>query len=146
MAEKFTTFMLKREAAAQAFVCGDPEPVTALSVDAGQATFFDPGGGFTEGAKEVNRVNREGSLAFGPDGSTQLDVHDSDESGELAFWVGYQLAEVELKGRGQKVPTRIRVTEIFRRTGEEWKLIHRHASTAKDSPQEPPVAVGPAAI
>ena len=132
MAEKFTAFMRKREAAARAYVSGDSEPVAALSLDVGQATFFDPGGGFTEGAPEVNRVNREGAQSFGPDSSTQLEVHDSDESGDLAFWVGYQLAEVELRGKGRKVPMRIRVTEIFRRVGDEWRMIHRHASMAKE--------------
>jgi ketosteroid isomerase-like protein len=132
MGEKFTTFMRKREAAARAFVNGDAEPVAALSIDAGQATFFDPGGGFTEGASEVNRVNREGAKSFGPESSTQLEVHDRDESGDLAFWVGYQSAEVELRGKGKKVPMRIRVTEIFRRVGEDWKMIHRHASMAKE--------------
>jgi hypothetical protein len=37
MAEKFSKFMIKREAAARAFVNGDAEPVAALSTNVGQA-------------------------------------------------------------------------------------------------------------
>lgn len=132
MSEKFNTFMQQRVAAARAFVDGDPEPVAALSLQQGQATFFDPGGGFTEGAAEVNRANREGSRSFCPGGTTKLDVHDSGESGDLAFWVGYQLAEVLPEGKTEKVSMRIRVTEIFRRVDGEWKMVHRHASKASD--------------
>ena len=145
MTADFKAFMAQRQAAARAFVTGDPEPVVSLSQASGQATFFDPGGGSTEGAAEVNRVNREGARAFGPAGTTHFDVRDSAASDELAYWVGFQLAEVELKSTGKKVPMRIRVTEIFRRSGSEWKLIHRHASMAKDVEHSPDARPAPRA-
>ena len=128
--ETFDRFMQTREATAQAFVRGDPGPVRALSATEGQATFFDPGGGLTEGAEAINQANDKGSRRFGAGGTTHLDVRHKAESDGLAFWSGYQIAEVEMDGK--RVPMNIRVTEVFRRDGDAWKMIHRHASMAKE--------------
>lgn len=131
MSESFETFMTRREEAARAFVKGDGSLVAALSAQSGQATFFDPGGGFIEGAERINEGNREGAKAFGPGGTTHFEIKDKEASGDLAFWTGYQMASVEREG--QAVPMKIRITEIFRREGEQWWMIHRHASMAQEA-------------
>ena len=131
MSESFEAFMQRREEAARAFVTGDGSLVVALSAARGQATFFDPGGGFTEGAETINAGNLAGARAFGPGGTTQLEIKDQGASGDLAFWTGFQVSSVERDGK--TMPMTIRVTEVFRREGEAWKMIHRHASMAKDA-------------
>ena len=128
--ETFERFLDKREAAAQAFVAGNPEPVEALSATHGDASFFDPHGGLTEGAEAINEANRKGSGRFGPGGTTHLDIRHQAASDGLAFWSGYQIAEVEMDGK--RVPMNIRVTEVYRQEGDGWKMIHRHASMAKE--------------
>jgi hypothetical protein len=35
------------------------------------------------------------------------------------------------------MPLRLRVTEIFRRDGGEWKLIHRHADMLSEAQARP---------
>ncbi|MCA9517426.1 MAG: nuclear transport factor 2 family protein [Myxococcales bacterium] len=132
MSEKFETFMARREAAARAFVTGDAEPVVALSTETGTATFFDPGGGFTEGAAAIDAGNREGAASFAPGGATRFEIKDHGASGDLAFWTGYQVAEVVLADGKKRVPMRLRVTEVFRREEGGWRMVHRHASMAKD--------------
>ena len=132
MPESFEQFMERREAAARGYVAGDSSLVEALSATDGQATFFDPGGGFTEGAANVNAVNRKGAQNFGPKGATRFEIKDQGSSGDLAFWTGFQVAEVEMKESGRMTPMRLRVTEVFRRVDGEWRMVHRHASMAKD--------------
>jgi ketosteroid isomerase-like protein len=106
--------------------------VEALSAMKGQATFFDPGGGFTEGAAEASAVNLKGAQSFGSKGKSQFDIKDSRSSANLAFWTGFQNAEVEMAESGDIKQMKIRVTEIFRLIDGEWRMIHRHASMAKD--------------
>ena len=47
-------------------------------------------------------------------------------SGDLAYTVGFERGEVVVDG-GAKHPMTIRVTHVYRRFGDEWRLVHRHA-------------------
>jgi ketosteroid isomerase-like protein len=129
MSQDFDTFLERtRRPAAAAFVRGDASPVVELSAHSGQATFFDPGGGFIEGARAINDANLKGAAHFGPKSSTSLDIRDHGASGDIAFWTGFQEAQVDMGGKMQ--PMKLRVTEVFRRIDGEWRLVHRHASQA----------------
>jgi ketosteroid isomerase-like protein len=48
-------------------------------------------------------------------------------SGDLAYTVGCERGEVVVDDEGTRRPMVIRVTHIYRRFGEDWKLVHRHA-------------------
>jgi len=120
----------KRREAASAYARVDASKVLALSTTIGTATFFDPGGRVTSGATAVNAANERGAAHFGANGTTELDVLDSGAEGDLAFWTGYQIADVEIDGKAMHM--KLRITEVFRRAGDEWKMVHRHASKAAD--------------
>lgn len=128
--QTFTEFMKAREDAARAYVTGRPDLLLALSADSGPASFFDPSGHVTTGAEAVNAANEEDARRFGSGGKTWFEVLDQGEAEGLAYWSGYQVAEVTLDGQSEPQSMRLRVTEIFRAGEEGWKLIHRHASTA----------------
>jgi ketosteroid isomerase-like protein len=122
----FDSFMQQRRRVAAAFVNGDPNPLGEISTASNPATIFGPSGGAEQGARRVLQVNEAASHRF-QGGTTELEILHSGESGDLAYWTGFQRASVHVEGGRDPVPMKLRVTEVFRRENGEWKLVHRHA-------------------
>ncbi len=133
----FNDFMKTRKDVALAYVNGDPEPLHEILPHRSPSTFFGPRGGHVKGAAAVWKADREGAEHFRPGSGSRLEVLHAADSGDLAYWVGIQHANVHVKDKPQPVAMDLRVTEIFQRDGDSWKLIHRHADMLTE-PQKPP--------
>jgi len=128
----FETFMKRREEAARAYVTGDAEPLRGVAARTLPATFFGPGGGYRQGAEEVFSTYEHDVAAFEPGGDSHFEILQMAASDGVASWVGFQHATVRMKGKAEAIPMKLRVTELFRREGDEWKLVHRHADPLAD--------------
>jgi NAD(P)H-dependent FMN reductase/ketosteroid isomerase-like protein len=126
-AESFDSFMQKRVEAARAYVNGDAQPLDLIVAESGGASFFPPNGGCERGAKEVNARYDRDAQSFGEGGETEIEVLQSASAGDVGFWTGFQHARVNLRGAPETVTMKLRITELFRRIGGEWKMVHRHA-------------------
>lgn len=125
--QDFEVFMKQREASARAYVSGDAAPLGRISTRTDPASFFGPRGGAKRGAQDVSATYERDVMAFEPNGETQFEILHMGASNGLAYWVGFQRARARLRDQPEPVPMNLRVTEIFRREGDSWKLIHRHA-------------------
>ena len=123
--EDFREFIVRREKAAQAYCRGDASKVEMLATGRDPATFFAPDGRILRGAEVVRQDYSRGAGQFGPGGDSSLEVFHFETDGGLAYWTGLQHATLEIQGK--KIPMKLRITEVFRREGEDWKLLHRHA-------------------
>jgi ketosteroid isomerase-like protein len=123
----FERFMKQRHAAAQAYVSGDAGPLEKLSAKTSDATFFGPRGGHTHGAREVAERYLRDAKAFAVGSETEFEILHMGASDGIGYWVGHQRAKARMQGQDQPVPMNLRITEIFRREGDAWKLVHRHA-------------------
>jgi ketosteroid isomerase-like protein len=55
------------------------------------------------------------------------------ETADLAYEVGLQRNRVKVAGAAEKVPVSLRVTTVFRREGDGWKVVHRHADAIAEA-------------
>lgn len=75
----------------------------------------------------MRRGYEQGAKSFGLGATNWFEVVHMGQSGDLAYWVGYQ--------RATSCPFNLRVSEIFRCEGSERKLIHRHADPLQTTPE-----------
>jgi hypothetical protein len=124
----FEQFMKRREDAARAFVRGDAVPLGRIVARVSPATFFGPQGGYEQGPDHVHSIYERDAARF-TSGDTSFEILHVAASDGIAYWVGFQRAMARLDGSTEPIPFNLRVTEVFRREGDEWKLVHRHANS-----------------
>ena len=61
------------------------------------------------------------------------------ETADLACELGIQRCRVKIGGADELVPIALRVTTVFRRDDDGWKIVHRHADRITD--ERPPDSV-----
>lgn len=130
--KRFADFMEEREAASNAYIEGDAEPLAAITTTEDPATFFPPSGARVVGAGRVRMAHETGARMFAPGSTGHFEVLASGASGDLAYWSGVQHARVHMKDKKKPTPMRLRTTEVFRHGTDGWKLVHRHADMIED--------------
>jgi ketosteroid isomerase-like protein len=123
----FEQFMKRREEASRRYMQGDAAPLGDIVARTSAATFFGPQGDYHQGADEVWASYEQGATLFESSIDEGFDILDMGASGDIGYWVGFQRTLTQVRGRPEPIPFNLRVTEVFRREGDEWKLVHRHA-------------------
>ena len=131
--QSFEAFMKKRQTVAQAYVEGDSTALAEIVARVLPATFFGPSGGVRAGTETVAAAYARDAEGFAPGGETHLEVLHQGASEGIGYWVGFQHAKAKLRGKAKLMPMKLRVTEVFQREGQDWKLVHRHADMLSDA-------------
>jgi ketosteroid isomerase-like protein len=112
--------------AAAALIRGDVRSYLDLFVHADDYTLIPPFGGAPRHGFDASEDAVEQLSGFFADGEARVDVVQSYVSGEFVVLV---LIERQ-HGRVGGLPDQdwsLRVTMLFRREGNDWRLVHRHA-------------------
>jgi ketosteroid isomerase-like protein len=121
----FTDALEQVRAALAAMGSGNPQPYIDCWAESDDITLFGAWGPIEKGHRRLTETfHWVGSRFKGGPLVPENTVIFS--SGDLAYTVGFERGEVMIDG-GTKRPMTIRVTHIYRRFGDEWKLVHRHA-------------------
>jgi len=112
---------------------GDAEPYTQLWSRQEPVSLFGALGPRKTNRSDIEQAFRWVASRFS-DPVMLTDFEVVEVADGLAYTVGYEHGELAIDGKKQHV--RVRVTQIFRREGNEWKLVHRHGDFAPvdDSP------------
>ena len=131
----FEQFMKQRGEIALAYINGDAAPLGEIATHHSPATFFKPSGDYRQDAEVVWSQYERDATSFERGGEGQLEILHMAASDGLAYWVGFQRATAHLRGRPEAISFNLRVTELFRHEGNNWKLIHRHADPLVYEPE-----------
>lgn len=115
--------------AAKMFYDGKPEAVKELWSHGDDVTLSGAAGGETaRGWKNVSERLDWASSQFSK-GSKAVELIQQTVSGDFAYVVQYEHILFYPPGQSKQSKRDYRVTTIFRREPEGWRVVHRHADT-----------------
>jgi ketosteroid isomerase-like protein len=110
---------------------GRPEAVKALWSHSDDVTLSGAAGGATaKGWSDVSsRLDWASSQFLDTNGSKTIEQVQTVVSGNFAYIVQYEHIRYHPIGQSEIARRDYRVTTIFRRESEGWRVVHRHADT-----------------
>jgi len=112
--------------AAVALIRGDMPGYLGLFVHADDYTLMPPYGGSPRHGFDATDEALEQMSRFFAGGEAQVDVVQSAVSGDLVVLALIERQHGEVGGLPDQ-DWSLRVTMVFRREGDDWRLVHRHA-------------------
>jgi ketosteroid isomerase-like protein len=111
----------------EAVVKGDSAPQDRLWSRSDDATLANPLGPPARGWTEVSNALRRAVSQLSDGEVLGIERISGYSSDDLAYLVEIERFRVRAGGASEPAPSTLRVTTIFRREEEGWKILHRHA-------------------
>jgi ketosteroid isomerase-like protein len=110
-----------------AFMRGDHEPAKRLFSERDDVTLGNPFGPFARGSAQVIETMARAATHYADGEASGFDTVSKHVAGDLAYLVEVERLRSKVGGRDDLVPVELRVTTIFRREADGWRIVHRHA-------------------
>jgi ketosteroid isomerase-like protein len=110
-----------------AFIRGEPDVQKPLWSRRDDVTLANPLGPPAKGFDAVCQVMDRAGLQISEGEGYTFDTIAWVETADLAYEVGVERSRSKLGDAVEKVPISLRVTTVFRREDDGWKIVHRHA-------------------
>ncbi|HEX2030559.1 MAG TPA: nuclear transport factor 2 family protein [Actinomycetota bacterium] len=108
------------------FVKGNADPMKALFSRREDATLANPFGPPRRGRTEVENALEQAAAPF-REGTVRYEEVSRHVTPELAYVVEIEQFQAKLGGSEELSPGALRVTMIFGREDDGWRIAHRHA-------------------
>lgn len=128
--EGVDAFVGRAEQAAGAYVRGDMDEYLGLVHHADRFTLLPPYGG-PAGRHEQRDDSVRASAGFIRDGEARLEHVETHAWGDTLVVAMIERQHGRVEGRPDQ-DLSLRVTHVYRRTNDEWQLVHRHADPLVD--------------
>jgi ketosteroid isomerase-like protein len=113
--------------AVDAFVTGDPEPQKELFSRRDNVTLANPLGPPARGWDHVEDALDCAASLIREGEPVAYERISEDATGDMAYIVEFERTRLRAGDADEIAPVSLRVTTIFRREDDAWKIAHRHA-------------------
>lgn len=126
--QSFDAFLVRWERAQTAFINGDPTLWKANASHRADVSIFGAFGGSEKGWDKVGPRNDWASRQFkSSGGSEKIEYLNKIKGSDIAVTVAIERQTAWIATQPAPSVRALRVTQVFRREGGQWKLVHRHA-------------------
>jgi ketosteroid isomerase-like protein len=109
------------------FVRGNPEPQKKLFSRREDVTLANPLGLPVRGWDQVTRALEQAAAQIRDGEPSQFELVSAFATPDLAYTVEIERGRMKLGASPDPVRTSLRVTTVFRREEDGWRVAHRHA-------------------
>ena len=118
--------------AADAIMKGDPTGYQELLSDDDDVTLGNPFGGFGKGRSAVIEQLERAASYYRDGHATSFEPVAQAVGSDIAYTVEIERFEAKVGGQQEFSEIALRVTCIYRREADGWRLLHRHADPRVD--------------
>ena len=111
----------------EAFIQGDADAQKPLWSTRDDVTLANPLGPPARGFDRVRQVMDSAAAQISEGEDYTFDSITVVEGADLAYEVGIERNRARLGDAAEKIQITLRVTTVFRREDDGWKIVHRHA-------------------
>lgn len=123
----FDELLVQAKGALRAILNGDPAGYKAIYSEGEDITLGNPFGGFGRGKAAVYE-QLERAASYYRDGElVSVETIAKDAGEDLAYSVEIERVRAKVAGQDDPSDVAVRVTCVYRREPDGWKLLHRHA-------------------
>ncbi len=125
---EWAAFIVKLEAAEHEFALGRPAALKALWSHGDEVSICGAFGGVESGSEKVAARLDWASSQFS-EGIRSRGEIKSVVGADFAYIVQTELIRFRASGRTERATLELRVTMVFRRGADGWRIVHRHADS-----------------
>lgn len=113
--------------ALDAFARGDHEPARRLYSERDDATLGNPFGPFVRGSEQVTEAMTRAAANYRDGHASGFDLVSKHVAGDIAYTVEVERLRSKIGGAQELASVALRVTTVFRKEDDGWRIVHRHA-------------------
>ena len=141
MTEDLNQLIERYHGALSQFMTGNPQPAVAFFSRRDDITLANPFGPIARGPNQVKLAAERAAMNYRGGRAIRFEPFATCVTHDLAYLVEVERYEAKVGGRDDLTPFALRVTSIFSREADGWKLLHRHADPITTG--QPPESVLP---
>jgi ketosteroid isomerase-like protein len=123
----FDQAIAQSHAALNTMMSGNPDGFKNLYSTADDVILGNPFGGFARGYEQVTATLERAGSNFRDGTAEEFETLARWEGADVAYTFEIERAKVKVAGASEITDVAVRVTSIFRREDNRWKLVLRHA-------------------